>query len=140
MRLLCVARHPFLSEHLCRYFEELGFDTVACVGMREAADGVPLHDADAVICDYDLLASVPTERWEQDDVLSTTPIIAVSLTRHPGEAHLNEASEIAGFLYLPTLQAEDAQRFLKSLPRRRRAITPPNSLPWPGQTQHARRR
>ncbi len=140
MRLLCVARHPFLSEHLCRYFEELGFDTVPCVGMREAMDLVPAHDADAVVCDYDLLASVPIERWEQDAVLANTPIIAVSLTRHPGEAHLNEATAIAGFLYLPTLQADDAQRVLQSLPRRRGAITPPNALPWPGQTQHVQLR
>ena len=101
---------------------------------------VPTHDVDAVVSDYDLLASVPLDRWEQDEILSTTPIIAVSLTRHPGEAHLNEATAIAGFLYLPTLQAEDAQRVLKSLPRRRGAITPPNVLPWPGQTQHAQLR
>ncbi len=139
MRLLCVARHPFLSEHLCRYFEELGFDTVACVGIREAMDIVPTHDIDAVISDYDLLVSAPLDQWEQDEILSATPIIAVSLTRHPGQAHLNEAA-IAGFLYLPTLQAEDAQRVLKSLPRRRSAITPPNVLPWPGQTQHAQLR
>ena len=140
MRLLCVTRHPFLSEHLCRYFEDLGFDTVACVGMHEAMDMVPTHDVDAVVSDYDLLSSVPLDRWEQDEILSATPIIAVSLTRHPGEAHLNEATAIAGFLYLPTLQAEDAQRVLKSLPRRRGAITPTNVLPWPGQTQHAQLR
>ena len=140
MRLLCVTRHPFLSEHLCRYFEDLGFDTVACVGMRDAMDMVPTHDIDAVVSDYDLLASVPLDGWEQDEILSTTPIIAVSLTRHPGEAHLNEATAIAGFLYLPTLQAEDAQRVLKSLPRRRGAITPPNVLSWPGQTQLAQLR
>jgi hypothetical protein len=140
MRLLCVARHPFLSEHLCRYFEELGFDTIPCVGVRDAMDLVRERDADAVICDYDLVATMPIDRWEQDDVLAATPIIAVSLTRHPGEAHLNEETAIAGFLYLPTLLAEDAQRILQSLPRRRGGITPPNTLPWPGQTPHAQLR
>jgi hypothetical protein len=137
MRLLCVARHQFLSEHLCRYFEELGFDTAPCVGVREAMDIAVAHEIDAVICDYDLLTSLPIERWEDDRILSQTPIIAVSLTRHPGEAHLNEATAIAGFLYLPTLQPEGAHRILNSLPRRHRAITPPNALPWPGQTPHA---
>jgi hypothetical protein len=140
MRLLCVARHPFLSEHLCRYFEELGFDTVPCVGAREAMNLVITHDTDAVVCDYDLLATMSIEQWEQDEILGRTPIIAVSLTRHPGEAHLNEATTIAGFLYLPTLQPADAQRILHSLPRRRGAITPPNALPWPGQTPHAQLR
>ena len=62
-----------LSEHLCRYFEELGFDTVPCVGISEAMDLVPIHEADAVICDYDLLASVPIERWEQDEVSPPRP-------------------------------------------------------------------
>jgi hypothetical protein len=140
MRLLCVARHPFLSEHLCRYFEELGFDTVPCVGVDQAMDLAVVHETDAVICDYDLLVSTPIERWEEHEALGRTPIMAVSLTRHPGEAHLNETNAIAGFLYLPTLQPQDAQRILHALPRRHGAITPPNALPWPGQTQHAQLR
>ena len=35
MRMLCVARHRFLSEHLCRYFEALGMDAVPCVGLAD---------------------------------------------------------------------------------------------------------
>lgn len=140
MRLLCVARHPFLSEHLSRYFEELGFDTTPCVGLREAMDLVEPLEADAVVCDYDLLASIPIERWEEDETLAARPIIAVSLTRDPGQAHLSEMGAIAGFLYLPTTRAEDATRILRSLPRRHGAITPPNVLPWPGQTPQAQLR
>src|SRR5262245_39132299 len=108
MRVLCVARHPFLSEHLGRLFDRLGVDTIPCVGIREAMDLVPIHEADAVVCDYDLLMSVPFERWQHDPLLAETPVIAVSLTRHPGEAHLLDTSAIAGFLYLPTLDIEDA--------------------------------
>src|SRR4029079_14966587 len=83
MLVLCVARHPFLSEHLGRFFENLGVDTVPCVGLDEAMELVSVHDPDAVICDYDLLATAPFDRGDRDPVLSATPIVAVSLTRHP---------------------------------------------------------
>ena len=62
MRVLCVARHPFLSEHLGRYFERLGADTVPCVGLAMRRTGAE-YDVDAVICDYDLLAALPSTRW-----------------------------------------------------------------------------
>jgi hypothetical protein len=134
MRVLCVARHPFLSEHLGRYFEKLGVDTMPCVGLRDAAELAPKYDVDAVICDYDLLASAPLDTWTNDPSLARRPMIAVSLTRHPGEAHLADADRIAGFLYLPTLEPEHAQRLLAAIRRRRSAIQPPNILPWPAQT------
>ena len=140
MRVLCVARHPFLAEHLGRFFETLGVDTVPCVGVREAMDLVSVHDADAVICDYDLLAMAPLDQWQTDPALAATPIVAVSLTRHPGEAHLVDTDCIAGFLYLPTLQPEDARRVLAGLKRRRAPINPPDVLPWPGPTPVAQRR
>src|SRR5262249_30063967 len=58
MRVVCVARHPFLSEHLGRLFEPLGVETIPCVGLREALASVATTGADAVICDYDLLAAL----------------------------------------------------------------------------------
>jgi DNA-binding NarL/FixJ family response regulator len=134
MRVLCVARHPFLSEHLGRYFERLGVDTMPCVGLRDAQRLAPKYDVDAVICDYDLLASASLDTWVSDPSLARRPVIAVSLTRHPGEAHLAQADCIAGFLYLPTLDAADAQRMLAAIRHRRGAITPPNVLPWPAPT------
>jgi DNA-binding NarL/FixJ family response regulator len=134
MRVLCVARHPFLSEHLGRFFEGLGVDTMPCVGLRDAVDLAPRYDVDAVICDYDLLASASLDAWATDPSLARRPVIAVSLTRHPGEAHLADADCIAGFLYLPTLEAEDARRMLAAARRRRATLTPPNVLPWPAST------
>jgi hypothetical protein len=134
MRVLCVARHPFLSEHLGRYFERLGVDTMPCVGLRDAAHLAPKYDVDAVICDYDLLAASSLEVWSSDPLLARRPVIAVSLTRHPGEAHLSNADCILGFLYLPTLEPDDAQRVLAAVRRRRTTIQPPNVLPWPAQT------
>ena len=133
MRALCIGRHPFLSEHLCRFFESLGVESIPCVGIKEAANLVPAHEPDAIICDYDLLATMSLGDWEQDPTLSHVPVIAVSLTRHPGEAHLLDINGIAGFLYLPTLDREDARRLLAAIRPTRTRIDPPD-LPWPGTT------
>ncbi len=132
MRVLCVARHHFLSEHLCRFFDSLGVDTVPCVGMPAALEMLRSENPDAVICDYDLLATMPITTWETDPTLGSVPVIAVSLTRHPGEAHVLDVNGIAGFLYLPTLEAEDAHRLLSHIRQTRGGINPPNVLPWPG--------
>lgn len=140
MRALCVARHRFLSEHLCRFFESFGLDTIPCVGIQDAARLVPVHEPDAVICDYDLLATISLTEWERDPTLSDVPVIAVSLTRHPGEAHLLDVNGIAGFLYLPTLDREDARRLLAAIRPTRTRIDPPNVLPWPGTTPVAQLR
>ena len=68
-------------------------------------------------------------------MLSTVPIIAVSMTRNPGEAHLADVNGVAGFLYLPTLEPGDAQRLFAAVRRQRnRGIHPPDTLPWPGTT------
>ena len=133
MRVLCVARHPFLSEHLGRFFEKLGVDTVPCVGLQAATDQTPYDAIDAVICDYDLLAPLTTEAWEAHPLLSAVPVIAVSLTRHPGDAHLRDAVGVAGFLYLPTLELDAARAMLAAL-RPSDAIRPPDALPWLGST------
>ena len=134
MRVLCVGRHRYLSEHLCRFFECLGLDAIPCVGIREAATLVPVDDPDAVICDYDLLATMSLADWERDPSVSDVPVVAVSLTRHPGEDHLLDVNGIAGFLYLPTLDREDARRLFAAIRPRRPRIDPPNVLPWPGTT------
>ena len=134
MRVLCVGRHPFLSEHLGRFFENLGLDCIPCVGLTEAEELVHVHEPDAVICDYDLLATKSLVDWEHDPALQDVPIIAVSLTRHPGEAHLLDVNGIAGFLYLPTLEPRDAHRLLAALKPRHPRINPPNVLQWPATT------
>lgn len=134
MRALCVGRHPFLSEHLCRFFENLGVDTVPCVGMAEAAVAARSTEIDVVIADYDLLATSPLVDWERDPSCAGLAVIAVSMTRHPGEAHLLDVNGIAGFLYLPTLDPAHAHRVLSAVRRERTAIHPPAVLPWPGTT------
>ena len=141
MRLLCVGRHPFLSEHLGRFFKELDVETIPCVGLAEAEELVREHRPDAIVCDYDLIATSSLASWEADPELSRVPLIAVSLTRHPGEAHLLDVNGLAGFLYLPTLDREDARRVLAAAQQKRGGVTaPPTALQWPGSTPVARAR
>lgn len=132
MRVLCVGRHRFLSEHLCRFFGELGMATVPAVGLDDAMGLTSAVEPDVIVCDYDLLATARLDDWERHAQASHVPVIAVSLTRHPGEAHLLDVNGIAGFLYLPTLQGEDARRVLSAVARTR-GVTPPAVLPWSGQ-------
>jgi hypothetical protein len=140
MRVLCIGRHPFLSEHLCRFFERLGLEAIPCEGIGQAATLVPVHEPDAVICDYDLLATKSLADWERDPTVADVPVIAVSLSRHPGESHLLDVNGIAGFLYLPTLDREDARRLLAAVRPKHPRIDPPNVLPWPGTTPVAQLR
>jgi hypothetical protein len=130
MRVLCVGRHAYLSGHLCRFFLDLGVDTRPAVGMQEAAAVASSYLPDAVICDYDLLASISLERWEGDPLLSRIPVIAVSLTRRPDEVQQTNLNGIAGFLYLPTLEREDALRVLAAA-KRPGGVSAPGSLAWP---------
>src|SRR6266550_4688270 len=111
LRALCIARHCFLSEHIARYFAQMGVLTTNAVGLDSAMESAGELSPDVVICDYDLLATIPLEKWEHDELLSKTPVIAVSLTRHAEELHL-DVNGIAGFLYLPTLQRAPALRIL----------------------------
>ena len=130
MRVLCVGRHAYLSGHLCRFFLGLGVDTHPAVGMDEAADIATTYVPHAVVCDYDLLATISLDRWERDPLLSRIPLIAVSLTRRPDEVHVTNANGIAGFLYLPTLEREDALRVLAAA-ERSEGVVAPGSLAWP---------
>jgi DNA-binding NarL/FixJ family response regulator len=132
MRVLCVGRHPFLSDHLCRFFDSLDVGTKPAVGLDDAIDAAAEYQPDAVVCDYDLLATIPLDGWERDPLLSRLPVIAVSLTRRPEEVHLLDVNGIAGFLYLPTLEREQALKVLGAAASwRRAAVIAPESLPWP---------
>ena len=108
MKALCVGRHPFLGDHLARYFEKFGLETAYAVGLEGAIAVARQMRPDVVICDYDLLATLPLDIWERDTLLSHTPVVAVSMTRRPDEAHLLDVNGIGGFLYLPKLKREDA--------------------------------
>lgn len=124
LRALCIARHCFLSEHIARYFARMGIVTTEAVGLDAAVVAAGAASPDVVICDYDLLATIPLEKWERDALLSNTPVIAVSLTRHSQELHLLDVNGIAGFLYLPTLETAPALKILHAAAARPKFMLP----------------
>jgi DNA-binding NarL/FixJ family response regulator len=126
---LCIARHSFLSEHIARYFAGMGVTTSEVVGLEAAVEAARRASPDVVICDYDLLATIPLEKWERDELLSNIPVIAVSLTRHSQELHLLDVNGIAGFLYLPTLEPSSALKILHAAATRSKY-----TLPQPANT------
>jgi DNA-binding NarL/FixJ family response regulator len=113
LRALCIARHSFLSEHIARYFANMGVVTTTAVGL-DSATAATSSRHDVVICDYDILANLSLERWEQNALLSKTPVVAVSLSRRADELHLFDIDGIAGFLYLPTLEKQPALQILNA--------------------------
>lgn len=117
MRVLCIGRHGVLSDHLAALFRDFGAETCAAVGLAAAADVAQSFAPDAVVCDYDVLATVSLAAWECDPLLSRVPIVAVSLTRRPEEAHVLDVNNVAGFLYLPALESADAERLLAAIGR-----------------------
>lgn len=124
LRALCIARHCFLSEHIARYFARMGVITTEAVGLEAAVEVARGSSPNVVICDYDLLATIPLEKWERDELLSSIPVIAVSLTRHSQELHLLDVNGIAGFLYLPTLDTAPALKILHAAATRSKYALP----------------
>ena len=117
VRLLCVGRHRYLADHLSEFFRDAEVDAACAVGVAEAIAQARALSPDVVVCDYDLLATIPLRSWERDPVLSRTPVVAVSLTRRPDEVHLLDINGIAGFLYLPALDRADALRVVHAAAR-----------------------
>jgi hypothetical protein len=111
---LCVGRHRYLSEHLGAFFGRYGVSTTCVVGLQEAIEAAEECRATMVICDYDLLALVPLVDWERHRTLSRLPLVAVSMTRRADEMHPLDVNGVTGFLYLPTLKADQARRVVGS--------------------------
>ena len=114
LRALCVGRHPFLSDHFARFFAGLGIETEPAVGLDAALAVSRTFQPEVVICEYEVLATLPLEAWEKDELLCRKPVIAVSLTRRPNEAHILDVNGIGGFLYMPTLKRESALRIISA--------------------------
>ena len=112
LRALCVGRHPFLADHFARFFATFGVETADATGLDEALGVSRNFEPDVVICEYEVLATLSLEGWERDELLSHMPVIAVSLTRRPHEAHLLDVNGIGGFLYLPLLDGVAAMRII----------------------------
>ena len=102
----------------------MGIVTTEAVGLEAAVEVARRASPHLVICDYDLRATIPLEKWERDELLSNIPVIAVSLTRHSQELHLLDINGIAGFLYLPTLETAPALKILHAAASRSKYALP----------------
>ena len=121
---LCVGRHEFVSEHIGRFFGELGLSTECVVGVEGAVEAAQRISPDVILCEYELLTSFPLTAWENDERLSSTAVIGVSLSRRPNEALRLDLNGVAGFLYLPTLDADNARRVITAAAASTRAHYP----------------
>lgn len=124
MRLLCVGRHAYLSEHLGRYFRGLGADCMAAVGAAEALSLASEYEPHVVVCDCDLLTPALLDEWAAEPRLTDVPLLAVSLTRRPEELPPVELLGVAGVLYLPALERSQVLALLAGA-RRSRGVVPP---------------
>ena len=101
MVVLCVARHLYLAQHLARVLAQAGAVTRAAVGFDEARAVAQDCAPDVIAAEYDLLVTLPRRAWDHDEVLSRRPVVAVSLTRRPGESNVLDKNGIGGYFYLP---------------------------------------
>jgi hypothetical protein len=135
MRVLCVGRHAFLSEHLCRVFGEVGATCEQAVGAPEALAVATHFEPQVVVCDCDVLTPVVLGRWAAEPALADVPVLAVSLTRRPDDATSADryVDSPAAVIYLPSLDRTQIAALLTSVHRTRVVPNPPEwrSLPEP---------
>jgi chemotaxis response regulator CheB len=124
MRVLCVGRHAFLSEHLCRYFQDAGAECEPVVGAADAVRRALQFEPHVVVCDSDLITPGLLDSWTQEPALASVPVLAVSLTRRPAEFIPAESIGLAAVVYLPGLTREQAASLLASVCRPRGVSAP----------------
>jgi CheY-like chemotaxis protein len=117
MRVLCVGRHIFLSEHLCRFFREVGAECEPAVGAADALRVASRWEPHVVVSDYDLLSPALLDTWASEPALASVPVLAVSLTRRPEDSSPVESSGPAAVVYLPGLDREQALALLNAAHR-----------------------
>jgi molybdopterin-guanine dinucleotide biosynthesis protein A len=137
MRVLCVGRHAFLSEHLCRVFRDAGAECEPAVGVAEALRRAAELEPHVVVCDCDLITSTLLDSWAAEPTLGQVPVLAVSLTRRPEESTPADLCGLAAVLYLPSIEREQIVALLAGLHRPRGVTTPPAwHMPAPAASVH----
>jgi chemotaxis response regulator CheB len=125
MRVLCVGRHTFLSEHLCRFFREVGAECEPAVGAADALRVASRWEPHVVVSDCDLLSPALLDAWAREPALASVPVLAVSLTRRPDESAPAELCGLAAVVYLPGLDREQALALLNAAYRPGGVSAPP---------------
>jgi hypothetical protein len=127
MRVLCVGRHQFLSEHLCRFFRDLGAHCEPAVGITAAPSAAVEFEPHLIVADCDLLNPVVMDAWSASPALREVPVLAVSLTRRPEELVPADVAGYAGVIYLPGLTRTEALALLDGARRPRGVSLPPDA-------------
>lgn len=128
MRLLCIGRHEYLSEHLCRVFSDLGAQCEPVVGITDALMIASTFEPHLVVAEIELLNLAVLDRCANAHALAGVPVLAVSLTRRPEEIISADLCGLAGVIYLPTLDRESAVALLHGAGAQRGVDIPPNAL------------
>jgi chemotaxis response regulator CheB len=124
MRVLCVGRHAFLSEHLCRYFRDAGAECEPAVGAAEVMSMAARFEPHVVVSDCDLITPSLLDSWTKEPALADVPVLAVSLTRRPEESAPADLCGLAAVVYLPALGREQASALLASVHKPRGVSAP----------------
>ena len=132
MRVLCVARHAFLSEHFCRVFGLSGASCEPCVGGASVLPAVARFEPEIVICDSDVLTPALLDSWSGEPALASIPVLTVSLTRRPDDSLPADFADPTAAIYLPALDRAQRAALLASV-HRPRAVPAPAT--WPMQTE-----
>ena len=106
MRLVCVARHQFLSEHLCRIFGDLGVQCEPVVGVAAVGVIAERFEPHLVVVEDGLLTPSVLDEWATSSTTRDVPVLAVSLTRRPEEGASVSPGGVAGVVYLPALDRD----------------------------------
>jgi len=126
MRVLCVGRHAFLSEHLCRVFGAVGALCEPIIGSASVPGAAARFEPDVVVCEGDLLTQIVLEGWAREAALRDVPVLAVSMTPRADDVLSADlgASAPAAAVYLPSLDRAQISTLLASLRRPRGVVAP----------------
>lgn len=136
MRVLCVGRHAFLSEHLCRVFGAAGAHCEPVIGTTGVPRAAARFEPQVVVCEGDLLTTGVLESWTREAVLADVPVLAVSLSPRPDDVLPTDlyAIDPAAVIYLPSLDRAQVSALLASA-RRPHGVSAPHT--WRLQDESA---
>ena len=124
MRLVCVSRHQYLSEHFCRIFGELGVQCEPVVGVAAAGVIAERFEPHLVVVEDSLLSPAVLDEWAALSAMRDVPVLAVSLTRRPEEGLPVSPGDIAGVIYLPMLDRDAALALMEGACRPLGVVAP----------------
>lgn len=112
MRVLCVNRHEYLSEHLCRFFRDLGVQCECAVGLPAALALASTFEPQLLVVEGVLLTPAALESIASARALNDVPMLSVSLTPSPAGSEPGDLAGQPEVIYLPALTRDEALALL----------------------------